>query len=100
VNVRCVDFTPREGKTLKGFAALKFMDLGLELRDIGLHESDGERWVTMPRKAFYKNGERTFFHYAAFPDNRDRQNFQRLALRAILEFMGQCKGERSATHTA
>ena len=91
--LRCVSYTPMQGQTLKGFAALKFLETGLELRDIGLHEGeDGQQWITLPRKAFNKNGQRTFFHYVAFPDIRDRKTFERLALEAIRDFMGQRVG--------
>jgi hypothetical protein len=96
VNIRCVEYTPMTGQTLKGFAAFKFLDFGLEIRDVAHHEDHGKQWITMPRKAFQKNGERSFFHYAAFTDKRDREDFQRFALKAIENFLGRREGFKDA----
>ena len=96
MNIRCVEYTPMAGQTLRGFAAFKFLDIGLEIRDVAHHAENGKSWITMPRKAFQKNGERSFFHLVAFTDKRDREDFQRFALKAIENFLGRREGMKDA----
>jgi hypothetical protein len=86
MNLRCTSFAPMSGKSLQGFASVKIEDIGLEIRDIGLHSLDGVEWVTLPRKLFSKNGSKSYFHYCAFPDPRDRKQFGRLALAVIKDW--------------
>lgn len=96
MNIRCTNFQPHTNDSLKGFASIKFLDIGLELRDVTLHEKDGKQFISMPSKAYFKNGEKTFFHTAVFPDIRERRNFERLALEAINDFMCQGEGRKHA----
>lgn len=91
MNIRCTDFRAWEKGYVKGFACIQFVDIGLEIRDVVLQKQDGKEFITMPSKTFFKDGERSFFHMAIFPDIRDRRNFERLALDAINEF--RCRGE-------
>jgi hypothetical protein len=94
VNLRLVDYRPTQGRTIKALAAFKFMDLGLELRDVAYHEDNGRRWLVMPRAKFSKGGEVKYYYYALFPDRRDFQDFSQVALMAIEQFKNQREGQQ------
>lgn len=44
-----IDWTPRSGRTLRGFASVR-VGRGMILRDLSVHVGDGKRWVGMPGK--------------------------------------------------
>ena len=41
-------FRPRRTASLRGFADILMVETGLHIRDIGLFERDGRRWVMLP----------------------------------------------------
>jgi len=56
--VRLLDWRPLESGTLRGFARVKIVPLGLTLDGVCLHERDGKRWATLPaRPQVNKDGE-------------------------------------------
>jgi hypothetical protein len=92
MNIKCVDYRPTQGKTIKALTSFKFLNLGLELRDIAYHEDSGCKWLVMPRNRFFKDGKRRFYYYALFPDKRDFQTFSKIALKEIENFLNRREG--------
>jgi hypothetical protein len=41
-----------EKNTLRGFATVRLTGVNLEIRDITIHEKNGNRWVSLPSKPY------------------------------------------------
>ncbi len=52
--IEIADFRQFEKNTLKGFITARLTTVGLEIRDIAVHERDGQRWIQLPAKPFEK----------------------------------------------
>jgi hypothetical protein len=46
--IKCESFRPRRTAALRGFCDVLLVETGLHIRDVGLFEKDGRRWVMLP----------------------------------------------------
>jgi hypothetical protein len=56
--IEIVDFRPFEKNTLRGFATVRLTGVNLEIRDITIHEKNGNRWVSLPSKPYGVEADR------------------------------------------
>ena len=57
MNIVVSEFRPREQNTLQGFVTARLTDVGLEVRDLALHEKQGKRWFQLPAKLRLRRGK-------------------------------------------
>jgi hypothetical protein len=86
--IEIVDFRKYEKNSLQGFLTIRMDGVGLEIRDIALHQKDISRWLQMPSKP-YKDGDgNNKWSYIIHFYDKDRWNqFQKLALEALDTFL-------------
>jgi hypothetical protein len=87
VAIQIQDFRPFNKNTLQGFLTLRLTNVGIEIRDICLHEKAGKRWLAMPAKPYEKDGKSTYAFIINFYDRAKNDQFQELALEALDLFM-------------
>jgi DNA-binding cell septation regulator SpoVG len=56
---------------------------GFIIRDIAYFEKGSERWVSMPSKSYEKDGQKKYFPYMAFNDQKMDQAFKNKVVEAI-----------------
>jgi hypothetical protein len=88
MNIRLTEYTPAQGRTLQALLRVVLVDVGIEIRDIGLHESDGKRWVVMPRRKIVSQGDYRFLTFVLFQDQKDFQIFSQHVLDAVARHKG------------
>jgi hypothetical protein len=82
--IRCLDFRPHERSTLRGFCALELPAGGLVVKDVSLHERNGERWLSLPARSYTdKDGNRQFADIITFANADAKRSFQAAALAAV-----------------
>jgi hypothetical protein len=72
--------------TLKGFLTVRMTNIGLEIRDICLHEKNGKRWVQMPSKPYESNGETKWSYINDWYDREKGEQFNRAVIEALDKF--------------
>jgi hypothetical protein len=65
--IEVTSFKPFQKSSLQGFAVIRMTNIGLEVRDVTLHQKNGKRWLQLPSKN-YQPGlcMNTPDNYAAF----------------------------------
>ena len=86
LEVEVLHFKPFNSKTLKGWFDIAIPSLGMKISGFGLHERDGERWLSLPSREYESGGERKFAPIVEFADKDSRDTFQRSALTALDAF--------------
>lgn len=77
-------FRSYQKNTLQGFATIRLSNIGLEIRDVCLHEKDGKRWIQLPAKPYQKtDGKQGWTYILDFYDKARAEQFQKLALQAL-----------------
>ena len=85
--VEVVDFRPHTRSTLRGFLTIRLTTVGLEVRDLALHEKDGNRWLQLPAKPFNKpSGGKGWNYILHFYEKDQYQQFQEMTLKALDAF--------------
>jgi hypothetical protein len=82
-----ISFKPFVKNTLQGFATVRMSNIGLEIRDVCLHQKDGKRWLQLPSKAYKKNGKTAWSYILDFYDKTRGEQFQKSALEALDRFI-------------
>ena len=72
--------------SLQGFLTLHLPGVGLTIKDICFHESNGSRWVSMPARPYEQDGTTKWAQILEYDSKESRQAFQRAALRAVEAF--------------
>ena len=78
--------------SLQGFATIRMTSIGLEIRDICLHQKDGKRWIQLPSKAYEKDGKTLWSYILDFYDKARAEQFQKAALDALEQFLAKGGG--------
>lgn len=52
--IEIVDFKQHAKNTLQGFLTIRLTTTGLEIRDLALHQKNGNRWLQLPAKPYKK----------------------------------------------
>jgi len=86
LQVEVLSFKPFNSKTLKGWLDVVIPSLGMKISGFGLHEREGERWLSLPSREYESGGERKFAPIIEFSDKDSREAFQKAALIALAEF--------------
>ena len=81
------DLRKFEKNTLRGFFTVLIEPTGLEIRDLTLHEKNGNRWFNMPSRPYEdENGDTKYSYIIFFPDKDRARQFQKAVLKALDEF--------------
>lgn len=62
-------------------------NIGLEIRNVSLHEKGGKRWIQLPSKAHEKDGKTLWSAIIDFYDKNRAEQFQKSALDALDKFL-------------
>jgi hypothetical protein len=58
--------------------------IGLEIKDISLHEKNGQRWLSMPSRSYYDANKKLAYAYILdWTDETKKQAFQSSVLRML-----------------
>jgi hypothetical protein len=87
--IEVVSFKPFQKNTLQGFATIRMSNIGLEVRDVCLHQKDGRRWIQLPSKAYEKDGKTLWSYILDFYDKARGEQFQQATLVALDNFLKQ-----------
>ncbi|OEU66543.1 MAG: hypothetical protein BA863_19485 [Desulfovibrio sp. S3730MH75] len=99
MNIEITSFTPyQKNTTLQGFLAVRLTEPGLEIRDIALHQKDGNRWLQLPAKPYKKaSGGKGWSYILNFYEKERFQQFQSVTLEALDAFQRKDKGNKNDT---
>jgi hypothetical protein len=92
--VTCTDWRPLRKGSLRGFAVINIAEMGLTIHDVGLHESHGEFWVSMPARPWVNglevvtdgDGKIRYAQLLEFPRKEVRDAFSRAVVEAVTRF--------------
>lgn len=87
MSVEITQFKRFEKNTLKGFLTVRLPGIGLEIRDICLHEKNGKKWLQLPSKPHQKqDGSQSWSFILTFFDQQKGDQFQAAALKALDQY--------------
>ena len=95
MKVVCTDWRKCERNTLRGFANLLVPMIGLHIRDVAVHEENGQRWVQLPARPQLdenrelireENGRVRYATILAFDSTEAASEFNDAALTALQDF--------------
>jgi hypothetical protein len=88
-------FKPFRKNTLQGFATIRMTSIGMEIRDVCLHQKDGKKWIQLPSKPYEKDGKTLWSYILDFYDKARAEQFQKAALDALDRFLAKRGGARN-----
>ena len=92
MGIEVTDFRTHTKNTLRGFLTVRLTSVGLEIRDIALHQKNGRQWLQLPAKPYTKpDGSRGWSYILAFYEKDRFRQFQEVTLRALNGFRGQAR---------
>jgi hypothetical protein len=56
LTVRCLAWRPLCRNTLRGFAVVEVVEMGMKIREVAAHESHGRAWAQPPSRPWVKDG--------------------------------------------
>ena len=78
-------------------------NVGLEMRDLALHQKNGKRWLQLPAKPYEKpDGSKGWSYIVSFYEKKNYNQFQEVALKALDSFQREARrngDENSCRHT-
>jgi hypothetical protein len=97
--IEIVEFRPHQKNTLQGFLTLRMTSVGLEIRDVALHQQNGRRWLQLPSKPYQKpDGSQGWSYILHFYQKSCLERFQQVALKALDDFRRHARGDADDTH--
>ena len=82
--IEIVDFRPMDKNTLRGFVTIRMTQIGLEIRDVALHEKNGQRWIQLPSRPYTgRDGTTKYSYILDFYDKPMRDRFTAAVLKAL-----------------
>ena len=98
MDIEITRFKQYRKNTLQGFLAVRLTETGLEIRDIALHQKNGNRWLQLPAKPYRKpDGGKGWSYILNFHKKEHFNKFQEVTLKALDVFQRQ---DRRNTHGA
>lgn len=91
--VEIISFKEYQKNTLQGFATVRLTNIGLEIREITIHQKNDSQWIGMPAKPYDKDGKTQYSYIVHFYDKDKGNVFQSEVLKALKEFRGQAESE-------
>jgi len=96
MRIEVTDFRQYSKNTLRGFLAIHLPSVGLEIRDLALHEKNGKRWLQLPAKPYTKpDGGQGWSYIVSFPEKDLYHQFQDVALKALDDFQRETRRNSS-----
>jgi hypothetical protein len=90
--VTASNWRPLQRNTLRGFVDITLSDPGLIIHGCTLHARDGDRWISMPAKAFSDaDGVQHWNSVVEFSDREAKVAFQQAALPAVSRLLQETK---------
>ena len=83
MGIQIVSFKPYQKNTLRGFFIARLTNIGLEIRDLSLHEKNGKKWIALPAKPYEKDGTKGWSYILKFYDETKGKQFQMAVLEAL-----------------
>lgn len=72
--------------TLRGFLSVRMGNIGLEIRDISIHEKDGRQWLAMPSRPYQDSeGNRKYSFILDWFDNEKKAQFESAVMALVRE---------------
>lgn len=82
--VEIVSWKKYSKNTLRGFLTIRLTNVGLEIRDMTLHQKNNSRWMSLPAKPYKKeDGTQAWNHIVKFYDEARGKQFQKAVLEAL-----------------
>lgn len=98
MNVEIISFNSYSKNTLIGFLSVRLTEPGLEIRDIALHQKNGNRWLQLPAKPYKKpDGSKGWSYILNFHKKEHFNKFQVVTLKALDAFQRQDRGNTHGT---
>lgn len=96
--IEIVDFKPYVKNTFQGFLTIRLTSVGLEIRDVALHQRNGKQWLQLPAKPYRKSGGgQGWSYFLSFYKKETFNKFQDVALKALQGFRGQARRNTDET---
>lgn len=90
MDIEITRFKQYRKNTLQGFLAVRLTETGLEIRDIALHQKNGNRWLQLPAKPYRKpDGGKGWSYILNFHKKELFNKFQEVTLKALDVFQRQ-----------
>lgn len=96
MNIVCRSFKAYPKNTLRGFASIMLVDVGLTILDVSLHEKNGSRWAALPSKPMIDRngvalkdeatGKIKYIPMLELADREHRDAFSKAVVAAVLQF--------------
>lgn len=86
MSIEIVKFRECKKNTLQGFVAVRLTDVGVEIRDISLHEKNGRHWLQMPSRPYDStDGSRKYSFIVDWFDPIRKTQFETVVLGLVKE---------------
>jgi|AntAceMinimDraft_16_1070373.scaffolds.fasta_scaffold61780_1 hypothetical protein len=87
--IKIESFKEYKKNTLQGFVTVKLTTIGLEIRDITVHNKNDSRWIGLPAKPYEKDGKTQYSYIVNFYDNNAGDKFQAQVLEGLDEYLSK-----------
>jgi len=84
--IKIVSYKEYQKNTLQGFVTVRMPNIGLEIRDITVHQKENSQWIGMPAKNYEKDGKVNYSYIVFFYDESTKKRFQDEVLEALAEY--------------
>ena len=86
MGVEITKFRACNKNTLRGFLSVRMDKVGLEIRDISLHEKNGKQWLAMPSRPYDdSDGNRKYAFILDWFDSDRKTQFESAVLALLKE---------------
>jgi hypothetical protein len=86
MGLEIVKFRLCNKNTLRGFLSVRMTGVGLEIRDVSLHEKNGKKWLAMPSRPYEDSeGNRKYAFILDWYDSDRKAQFEAEVLRLLRE---------------
>jgi len=87
--IKIVEFKERQQNTLQGFVTIQMTNIGLEIRNITVHQKNDSRWIGMPAKPYEKDGKTQYSYIVHFYDKEMGDKFKDAVFQALDKYRRQ-----------
>lgn len=84
--VRIDAVKPYSKNTLQAFVDFTLLDAGLSIKGAGIHEKEGQRWLSLPSREYAKDGEKKWIPVVEFASREARDRITSAVLAAFDQF--------------
>lgn len=91
--IEIVNYKERQKNTLQGFVTIRMTNIGLEIRDITVHQQNGKKWLGMPARPYEKDGKTQYAYIVHFYNEDMKMQFQNAVFIALEQYQSSNKEE-------